>query len=116
MFRELETIYTRWGILPVIAHIDRYVAPLRSHGIPGRLAQLPVLVQANASFFLDRSTAGLAMRMLKADQIHLLGSDCHNLDDRKPNLGDAMGKITKKMGNEPIQRIQETAYQLLELA
>ena len=116
MFRELETIYTRWGILPVIAHIDRYVAPLRSHGIPGRLAQLPVLVQANASFFLDRSTAGLAMRMLKADQIHLLGSDCHNLDDRKPNLGDAMGKITKKMGNEPIQRIQETAYQLLQLA
>ena len=115
MFRELETIYTRWGILPVIAHIDRYVGPFRTHDILRQLAQLPVLVQANASFFLDRSTVGLAMRMLKADQIHLLGSDCHNMKDRMPNLGDAVGKITKKMGADPIVHIRETAYQLLQL-
>jgi protein-tyrosine phosphatase len=115
MLRELESIYTRWNILPVIAHIDRYVLPLRSRALLKQLAQLPVLVQSNASFFLDRATSGLAMRMLRTEQIHLLGSDCHNMKDRMPNLGDAVGKITKKMGADPIVHIRETAYQLLQL-
>ena len=51
MYRELENIWCRRQITPVIAHIDRYIRPFRTFGIPERLAELPVLVQANAGFF-----------------------------------------------------------------
>ena len=68
-WQDLEDIYNRLGMVPIIAHIDRYVAPFRSRGIPARLAQLPVLVQANAEFFLERSTSRMAMRMLKKSAI-----------------------------------------------
>lgn len=105
MYRELEGIYVKQGLTPIVAHVDRYIGPFRTMGIPERLADLPVLVQANADFFLDRPTARMAMRMLRQDQIQLLGSDSHNLKDRKPNLGAALEKIQKKLGDDVLERI-----------
>lgn len=105
MYRELEGIYVKQGLTPVIAHVDRYISPFRTMEIPERLAELPVLVQANAEFFIQRSTSRMALRMLNADKIQLLGSDCHNLKDRIPNLGSALEKIQKKLGNEALVRI-----------
>ncbi len=113
MYRELETIYTQRGITPIIAHIDRYVRPWNTHGILRCLAQLPVLVQANGDFFLDKGTASMAMRMLQADQIHLLGSDCHNMSTRKPSLGPAIAQIRRKLGDGPIQRIGQYESEIL---
>lgn len=105
MYRELEGLYVKRGILPIVAHVDRYISRFHTHGIPKKLMQLPVLVQANAEFFLEKSTASMALRMLKADGIHLLGSDSHNLSSRKPNLGEALGVIKKRLGAEPLSRI-----------
>lgn len=113
MYQELEDIPIKQGLTPVIAHVDRYIAPFATHGIPQRLAELPVLVQANASFFLHRSTARMALRMLKKGQIHLLGSDCHNLKTRKPNLGDAVAVIERRLGREAIERIQMNEREVL---
>lgn len=109
MYRELEQIWLHWGITPVIAHVDRYISPLRTHGIPQKLAQLPVMVQANASFFHQP----MAMRMLKKGQIHLLGSDCHNLTSRRPNLGGAVEKIRGRLGERAIWQIKEAEAKLL---
>ena len=99
--------------MPIIAHIDRYIGPFRTGPILKRLEQLPVMVQANAEFFLDRSTAGLAMRMLRADQIQLLGSDCHNMTDRKPNLSAAVDRIRQRLGQDALERICEYENELL---
>ena len=109
MYRELEQIWRNWGITPVIAHVDRYISPLRTHGIPQKLAQLPVMVQANASFFHKP----MAMRMLKKGQIHLLGSDCHNLISRRPNLGGAVEKIRSRLGDQAVRQINEAEAKLL---
>ena len=107
MLEEVVGIRHKQGLIPVIAHLDRYIAPFRTHGLPQKLAQLPLLVQANAEFFIRRSTRSMALRMLAADQIHLLGSDCHNLQSRAPNLGEALGIIRKKSGDDAIERIAE---------
>ena len=96
MYQELERIYTERGIVPIIAHVDRYFGRFRTYGIPERWADLPVLVQANGSFFCHRSTAPRALRMLQRQQIHLLGSDCHNTYSRVPNLGRALDVICKQ--------------------
>lgn len=113
IYRELEAIWDKWGITPIIAHIDRYIGPFRTYGIPKRLSQLPVLVQANADFFLEKATVGMAVRMLKADQIQLLGSDCHNLTSRKPNLGAALARIRQKLGDGILEEINLLASEVL---
>ena len=105
VFGELEAIWSKRGLIPVIAHIDRYIGPFHTHGIPRRLENMPVYVQANGDFFLERRTAAMALRMLKKDQIHLLGSDCHSTGSRKPNLGDTVERIRNKLGEDAIQRL-----------
>ena len=112
--RDLTDIWEKRGLTPIVAHIDRYIRPLQTHGIPKLLQQLPVLVQANAEFFLDRTTASMALKLLKADQIQLLGSDCHNLTDRKPNLAEAIQRIETKLGRGPIEKI--LSYETLALS
>lgn len=114
VYRELEQIRTRQDLIPVIAHIDRYIGPFRSYGIPERLSELPVMVQANAEFFLRRTTASMALKLLKADQIQLLGSDCHNMSARKPNLGPAIRLLERKLHRDVLVRLNGYAQMLLE--
>ena len=113
MYRELEDLYVKRGLTPIIAHVDRYLGRFRTFGIPKRLSELPVLVQANAEFFLNQSTSAMAMRMLKRDQIQLLGTDCHNLGSRKPNLGEAVELINRRLGAGAIEQINACAYAAL---
>lgn len=114
MYREIEGISVRQGITPIIAHIDRYIRPFKTRQIMERLEHLPVLIQANASFFLFPHTKRLALRMLKEDRIHLLGSDCHNLVLRPPNLGQAIELIEKRLGTDALLTIEEYQDILLQ--
>lgn len=107
MYSELESIYYQRGITPIIAHMDRYISPFRTRKIPEKFSKMPVLVQANASFFLEGGlTSKLALKLLKEDKIQLLGSDCHNLTKRPPKLGLAAEVIRKKLGEEYLERIE----------
>ena len=113
MYRELENIYEHFGLIPIVAHVDRYIAPLQTHGIPERLMELPVLVQANAGFFQRFATKRMALRMLEREQIHLLGSDCHNTKTRPVNLRQTLDLIETKLGREAIRRINACENMIL---
>lgn len=114
MYRDLADIREKQGIIPIVAHLDRYIAPFRTEGIPEKLEQLPVLVQANAASFLRFSTRRMMLRLLRRGQIHLLGSDCHDRDSRKPNLGDAVRLIEKRLGKEAIAQIRLWEQEILK--
>ena len=105
MYRDLENIHEHFGLIPIVAHVDRYIGPLQTYGIPERLMELPVIVQANAGFFQRISTRSLALRMLEKGQIHLLGSDCHNMKDRPVNIKAAIDLIVKKLGPGAIAQL-----------
>ena len=105
MYRDLAAIPEKQGLVPIIAHVDRYFPTLGDGGIPAKLAELPVYVQANASAFLRFSTRGRMLRLLREEKVHFLGSDCHNLTDRAPNLVDAVRVVEKHHGASALQRI-----------
>lgn len=105
MLAELSAIHEKTGLVPLIAHIDRYIKLLHNRKIIDKLSGLPVLIQANASFFINKRTTRLALSLLSKNKIHLLGSDCHNSDSRRPNLGDAYEIIRNKLGEGALQKI-----------
>ncbi len=113
MFNELQEICERQGLTPIIAHVERYLPYLFPQKFLDRLLELPVLIQSNASFFSRKP--GLAMRMMRQGQIHLLGSDCHNLTTRPPNMDAAISRIQKKLGPPALLRIEKFQKTVLGL-
>lgn len=104
MLRDVAAIRRR-GILPVAAHIERYIG-LQSKQMIRRFMSLDILIQANAEFFLTRRTAKRALRLLDAGFIHFLGSDAHNNTTRPPNLGKAIDLIRAKLGAEALAHLE----------
>lgn len=113
MYDDIYDIYRSQGLIPVIAHLDRYINIFNVKGVLDNLGELPVVVQANASFFLDKSSRRLALKLLKNNVINIIGSDCHNIGTRKPNLGAAVEVIQQQLGAEYIDRIKLTEKKIL---
>lgn len=86
----------------LLAHIERYLW-FQKREVWVELLEVGVLMQSNASFFLHWSTRHKAVHMLKSGQIHLLGSDCHNMESRAPCLGAAL-KIIGESDRQVLER------------
>lgn len=112
-YRELLGLQQKRGITPIIAHLDRYITPWQYRDILDALGELPVLVQVNGEFFTRRLTRSMALKMLRQDRIHLIGSDCHNLSDRKPNMDAAIQIIRKRLGESALKWIAQHESQIL---
>ena len=51
----------------------------------------------------------LALDLLQLAPVPLLGSDCHNLTSRPPNLKGGRNIIRKKLGEEFLKQMDENA-------
>lgn len=98
VLRELTDISCSGSVIPVLAHIERYLK-LQSSDSIGQLLSNGVLLQINASFVYDFFTKRQAINLLKNRAVHMLGSDCHNMSDRPPDIGKAYQTIKKKLGD-----------------
>lgn len=111
--QELSGIRQKQKLTPIIAHVDRYVRPIQGYRAFDRLSTLPVYIQVNAGFFTKCTTRRLAINLLVDGKIHLLGSDCHNLTDRAPNIDKAVAAITRALGDAAVGRINRLEQKLL---
>jgi protein-tyrosine phosphatase len=111
--KELEDI-TLSGITLVIAHMERYI-DYQSKKTIRRLYEAGILMQCNASFFIRLLTRRKALSAFKNGEIHLIGSDCHNLSSRAPRIGTAFKLIEKKLGANALQKHNEFANSILKI-
>lgn len=83
--RTVLELNGRGGMQIVLAHIERYSSFCRDKGIWRELRESGVLMQVNASFFSGFLGCQRAMAMMQRGEFQLIGSDCHNMAERKPN-------------------------------
>lgn len=102
VLHEVWELQTQSRVTVLLAHIERYMRH-QDKDVWRDLAEWGVLNQCNASFFLDWRTRPKAMRMLRSGQIHLLGSDCHNMEERPPRLGEAL-EVLGQRGQEILEK------------
>ena len=114
VFEELEAIYLEHGLVPIVAHIDRYLQIMGNEKMLASLECLPVLLQANASFFTERRNHRLALRWLKQERIQLLGSDCHGSQWRSPCLKEATQVISSRLGEKTVLYLEQLAQAVLQ--
>lgn len=83
MIGDVLELNDRRGMRIVLAHIERYL-PMQKPQTWEPLYTNGVLMQSNISFFADWKTRHKAVSMQEHEQIHFLGSDCHNMKYRYP--------------------------------
>lgn len=103
---EMLEMKRNLDVIPVLAHIDRYFS-----GQSGRMVKKlfveDILIQANAESFIERKSRKRMLKMIQSDMIDFVGSDCHNMSVRLPNVGEASKIICEKLGDEAIDKINE---------
>lgn len=109
MLAEIIALHDRPGCTVVLAHIERYLR-LQKRPVWEKLLDAGILMQSNASFFLRWNTRHRAVHMFDAGWIHLLGSDCHNMAERPPRVGEALARI----GERRVRTLERRCRALLE--
>ena len=110
--REVLKLSHFSGVTVILAHMERYLS-FQNKDVWKRFRESGILLQVNASFFLQFSTKRKALSFLKNTEVHFLGSDCHNTSSRPPYIGKALEVIRKKFGDHFVYQMQEYGYSLL---
>lgn len=91
------------GYKPIIAHVERYSKLMKRFDMIEELVNMGIWIQVNADSILGKEgwkTKRLCRKLMKANLIHLVGSDAHNLTERASNLGECTEYVQKKEGKD----------------
>lgn len=112
MIKELVELSGKGGIRLVLAHVERYFG-MQKQAVWERIFDSGILIQSNASFFTSFTSKRKAISLLKKGKIHFVGSDCHNMTSRPPQIGRAFEIIRKKLGDGYLAQMNRYGYSLL---
>ena len=99
----------------IIAHLERFMKISGNKPYIKKLMELPVTIQINAGSLSDWKQGGMLIRMFQKRQAHILGSDCHGVHHRPPNLMEGRQRLEKKAGADILAEIDAYGCQLLGL-
>lgn len=113
MLDDIAELGKNLDCTPVIAHVDRYMGLMQDETLIDRVRQRDIAVQVNAAYFLNPKTQRTAFRNLKTGKIQFIGSDCHNLDSRPPNMGFARKQAEVFHAEAAFQALHQNAADFL---
>ncbi len=102
------------GVVPILAHPERYAAYHGDIDFFKELRQMGVLLQANYPSllgFYGKDAKKMLKKLLKADLISFVGSDVHSINEHKYELIPKMKqKLTKLVGKEKMSELTESNF------
>lgn len=111
---DLKSLIDKHKLTLIIAHIERYYPFQRDKKYWEEVFDLPVFTQINAESFLSWKTRRRVFQFLKSGTHRvILGSDCHNMKVRRPNLQEGRKVIADKLGMEYLQEIDALGERIL---
>lgn len=97
----------------ILAHIERFLKIPGNKSYVEQVLELPLTVQVNAEALLDFRQRGRLFRMFRQGSAHILGSDCHGMHHRMPNLWLGRDALEKKLGHDFIDNMDDYGERLI---
>lgn len=110
----IDKLMNLFNIIPIIAHIERYNTLWKNKKNIRQLMNLGCLMQVNANTIIDKKQRKTALHYIKIGLIDLVGSDCHNMSQRPPNIKDAFVIIERKIGSLYCDLLQHNAESIVK--
>lgn len=111
---EVSALVLDRGLHVVLVHPERFCSSKGNVEKLQDLAELPVALQVNAKTLVRWRTRKLGLNLLQATQFPLLGSDCHNLTTRPPNLAEGRKVAARKLGEAFLTKMDQSAARLIQ--
>jgi protein-tyrosine phosphatase len=112
---EITSLGRAQGVVPIIAHIERYIG-YQSVATKEYLLASEMLIQSNAESFIVMKTRKNSLDWLKNGHIDLLGSDSHGMEGRTQNLRAAVEIISHRLGESAVRELAHFGMYLLDKA
>lgn len=96
----------------VLVHPERFCFSRSNRRRLEELAKLPLALQVNADTLLHWGTRRQGLELLELTATPLLGSDCHDMAKRPPNLKGGREMVRRKLGEAFLARMDENARRL----
>ena len=103
------------GIIPVIAHVERYYPFQRNLSVFNEGINLPVFLQINAEALQVRRPRKFVFNLIENGFPILLGTDCHDMKKRKPDLLPGREILIRKYGIAYLEGMDAQGTELLRL-
>lgn len=115
-YDRLINLNCEYGIKPILAHIERYPALMEDERLLDEYIAMGCLAQVNISSFCDasRHIRKKLIKYLETGRVHLIGSDCHNMQSRPPEYAKGIKEIIKKCSEEAISVLEKNANNLIK--
>ncbi len=113
MIAEVNEMARNHRVQLIMAHIERYYFKQKV-SVWDEFLSRGILMQSNADFFLPFWEGRKALKLLREGRIHLLGTDCHNMKDRRPRMDEAVRRIQRTVGSETLEEINQLGHRLLQ--
>ncbi len=111
---QLASLTLDRGYTVILAHVERYLSYKNNPAALERLSALPLRMQVNAEAFLRFGTRKSALDLVRRGRAQLLGSDAHDLKNRRPNLASGRQILQKRLGADALRYIDEAGSALLQ--
>lgn len=98
------------GLIPVIAHPERYTYVQQNPNILIDLIKQGVLFQGNFASIIGKygnQAKSTIKQLLKANMIHFLGTDCHRSNDIYSNMKEIIQELKKVIGDAKFEELTE---------
>lgn len=120
MLQDISGLIFRQELNVVLAHVERYIRFQKDRSIWDRMMALPLTLQINAESLIRRRgllhpdrERKFCLKLLEEHPETVIGSDCHNMKERPPNLRKAEEEIAAALGAEALRRMEAQARKLL---
>ncbi len=121
VYKDVREIIEKQGLKVVLAHVERYTDLQRDRSVWRKVMSLPVVPQINSGSFLHHKTGlfrkdrrrEFSLDFLRRHGRLILGSDCHNLTSRRPNLAAGRAAIETELGRDALKMIDSVTSEVL---
>lgn len=109
-----EILYLREerGIIPIIAHIERYHKSRKYKALIKFIKENNILTQVNSTSFFTKDYLKTLKKLFAADVVTFIATDSHSMQKRPPLLSHALEKISAEYGNEIKEKLIKNADEL----
>ena len=113
----LERFIGNNGIIPILAHVERYPPLMNSEKLIESLMEMGCLTQISISALSDgkRSAQKRIKRFITNGYVHFIGTDCHHMDYRAPEYARHISLFVKKLGSGFVEQFQASMARWLRI-